>query len=258
VTPEDIERIKDRMKAEGLTPRTQQYAIGTFFRIWKHAAKRKLVKAGDNPAISVQVERVNNTRLRIVTPKELKDILNYLTVNDPAAYAIVMFCAYTGCRFSEAAALTYEYVDLNRASAIFYQTKNKDSREIYFSSEIVALLQRKGNGATGQHVFTKKDGTPYKEPPSAFSTAVKRLGLNKDRGARDLLTLHSLRHTAASLAARRGVPVKDMQIMFGWKTPSMVFRYAKGNEDLQREAMKGLAHSLSGEVGKIVPIEEVS
>ena len=38
----------------------------------------------------------------------------------------------------------------------------------------------------------------------------------------------------------------------------MVFRYAKGNQDVQREAMKGLAQSLSGEIGKIVPLEEIS
>jgi integrase len=256
VSHEDIEKMVDRMRNEGLTPRTQQYAIGTFFRIWKHAAKRKLVKSGDNPAADIRIERVNNTRLRIVTPNELKDILKLVAASDSAAYEIVMFCAYTGCRFSEAANLTWEYVDLSREAALFYQTKNKDSREVYLAQEIVDFLKRRGPGITGQYVFTKRDGTSHKEPPKSFTTAVKKLGLNKDRGPRDRVTFHSLRHTAATIAARRGVPVKDMQMLFGWKTPSMVFRYAKGNEDLQRQAMKGLAHSLSGEVAKVVPIED--
>jgi len=45
-----------------------------------------------------------------------------------------------------------------------------------------------------------------------------------------------------------------MQVLFGWKTPSMVFRYAKGNEDVQRRAMQGLAQSLTAEPGKVVPM----
>lgn len=51
-----------------------------------------------------------------------------------------------------------------------------------------------------------------------------------------------------------GVPVKDMQVVFGWKTPSMVFRYAKGSEDVQRQAMQGIAQALTGEMGKVLPM----
>jgi hypothetical protein len=42
IVPEDAERMLDRMQADGLTSRTQQYALGTLYRIWKHAARRKL------------------------------------------------------------------------------------------------------------------------------------------------------------------------------------------------------------------------
>ena len=58
---------------------------------------------------------------------------------------------------------------------------------------------------------------------------------------------------AATHATRRGTPVKDMQTIFGWKTPSMVFRYAKGSEDVQRRAMKGLASSFMDEKAKVLP-----
>ncbi len=251
-----MERMLDRLKIEGLSPRSQQYALGTFFRIWKHAAKRKFVKAGENPAMGLQIERINNIRLRVLTPKELNDILRFLEVNDSKAYELTFFCAFTGCRFSEAARLTWEYIDLERGTALFPQTKNKDSREIFLPSQTIALLKTKGIGATGQYVFTKKDGIPFKEPPSAFSTAVKKLELNKDRGKRDTVSFHTLRHTAATMASRRKIPVKDLQHIFGWKTPTMVFRYVKGSEEIQRDAMQGLAQSLTGETGKIIPLEE--
>jgi len=104
--PEDVDRMLDRMRENKLAPRTQQYAVGTLYRIWKHAAKRKLVKAGYNPAIGVTLQKVNNARLRVLTPQELKSILDYLGVTDRAAHDITMFCAFTGCRFSEAGKLT--------------------------------------------------------------------------------------------------------------------------------------------------------
>jgi integrase len=254
IMPEDVERMLDCMRSRGLSPRTQQYAVGTLYRIWKLAAKRKLVKAGDNPAAGVQLPKVNNTRLRVITPQELKEILAYLAVTDAAAHDITLFCAYVGCRFSEAARLTWEHVDLIRGAALFPETKNREPREIYLVPEIIAMLERRGVGSTGEHVFTKHDGSIHKEPPVAFRTAVKNLRLNEDRGPRDRVSFHTLRHTAATLAARRGVPVKDLQILFGWKTAAMVFRYAKGDEDIQRQAMQGLAHSLAAEPAKIVPL----
>jgi integrase len=244
----------DRMRAEGMAPRTQQYAVGTLFRIWKLAAKRKVVKAGDNPAIGVEIGKVNNTRLRVLSPKELKDVLDTLMVIDPASHDITMFCAFTGCRFSEAAKLTWEHVDMNRGTALFPETKNRDSREVYLVPELLSMMERRGIGNAGDHVFRRQSGEPYREAPRSFKVAVDHLGLNVNRGLRDQATFHSLRHTAATIAARRGVPVKDMQILFGWKTPSMVFRYAKGDEDTQRRAMQGLAQSLTAEPAKILPL----
>jgi len=254
VTPEQVEFMIDRMRTEGLTPRSQQYAVGTLFRIWKHAARRKLVRAGDNPAAGIKVESVNNTRLRVLTPQNLKDILQALQIIDPAAHDLTMFCAFTGCRFSEAARLTWEHVDLSYGTAVFLDTKNKQTRQVYLVPELLELLERKGQGGTGELVFMRSSGKPFLEPPRSFATAVKHLGLNDGRGPRDKVTFHTLRHTAATFAARRGVPFKDMQILFGWKTPVMVFRYAKGDEKTQRRAMEGLAQSLTNESAKILPL----
>ena len=249
ITNIDVDRMLDDMRADGYSPRSQQYAVGTLFRIWKHAAKRKLVKPGDNPAIGVTLEKVNNTRLRVFTPQELQEILKYLDTSDKAAYDLTLFCAFIGCRFSDAARLTWEHVDFNRDTATFTDTKNKDTRTVYLIPEVVEMLKKRGIGKPGAYVFTMKDGNHYTEPPSAFRTAIEKLNLNEGRGLRDKASFHTLRHTAATFAARRGVPVKDMQIIFGWKTPSMVFRYAKGDEDTQRKAMSGLAESLGrGEI----------
>lgn len=254
ITPEDMEEMVEIMRSEKLAPRTQQYAIGTFFRIWKHAAKRKLVKSGENPASGIHVGKINNIRLRVLEPNELNAILEYLIAHDQTVHDITLFCAYTGCRFSEAARLTWQYIDFKENTVLFAETKNGESRELDLAPQLISMLKQRVPGKTGEYVFTKKDGSVYKEPPSGFKTAADNLSLNKDRDPRDKVTFHSLRHTAATIAARNGTSVKDMQYIFGWKTPLMVFRYVKADRKARKQTMNGLAQSLSGENGKIISI----
>ena len=254
ITPEDVERMIDTMKAKKLSRRTQQYAIGTVFRIWKHAAKRKLVKTGENPASGILVGKINNGRLRVLIPEEIRAILDYLLLHNQTAHDITLFGAYTGCRFSEAARLTWECINFTENTVLFQETKNGDSREIYLVPELITMLKGRPPGKIGEYVFTTHKGSAYQEPPAAFRAAVNHLELNKDRNPRDKVSYHTLRHTAATIAARNGASVKDLQIMFGWKTPAMVFVYVKGDKDERRQAMSGIAQSLKGENAKIVSI----
>ncbi len=245
ITTVDIEKIRDKMFADGFSSRTIQYMIGTFFRIWKHAARRKLVKAGDNPAAGVSIRQANNARTRIITPEELSAILNKLEKSSREAYRITLFCAYTGCRFSEAARLRWENIDFERGSAFFPETKNTESREIFLSEPVIRMLKEIPDQNAGSHIFLTKTDKPYIEPPRPFKTAVDGLKLNEGHEPRDCISFHSLRHTAATYAARDGATLRDLQDMFGWKVPAMVFRYAKGDRAAQKRAAGRLADALT-------------
>ena len=226
--------------------------MGTFRRIWKHAFKRKIV-AVECPVGKLDIPKPVNTRLRVLTPEEIQTLLAELAATDQTAHDLTVFALLTGCRASEAFKLRWENVDFTREAALFPETKNREPREVFLAQEVLAMLKSRGPGRTGEYVFTKRDGTPYDAAPSSFKTVLERLGLNEGRTPRDRATFHNLRHSAATYAARRGTPVKDMQTIFGWKTPSMVFRYAKGSEDIQRRAMKGLASSFLDEKAKVLP-----
>ena len=258
ITSTDVERMVETMKAKKLSKRTQQYAIGTVFRIWKHAAKRKFVKTGENPASGILVGKINNERLRVLTPSELSDILKYLSINNQVAHDITLFCAFTGCRFSEAANLAWEYINFEEETVLFAETKNGDSRENDLDTDVIAMLKRRIPGKVGEHVFIGNRGSIFTEPPSAFRVAVKKLGLNEGRGSRDRASFHTLRHTAATIAARNGATAQDLKLTFGWRTHITVFRYVKSHRDDRRQMMKQLARSLKGENEKIVKIEETA
>lgn len=240
----DAERLLRTLRKAGRSARTQEYVLGTFRRIWKHALRRKLV-SGECPVDALPLSKPENTRLRVLTQDEAASILEALQKRDIAAYAVTLFCLLTGCRASEAFGLLWEHVDLDRRAVLFPKTKNRQPRQVFLSSDVVSMLQEMGPGNTGQHVFLGLNGNPYRQAPSAFKGVVEALGLNDGRAANDRICFHTLRHTAATMAARGGekgpVNVKDFQLAYGWKTPSMVFRYVKGNEDEQRRVMDDLA-----------------
>lgn len=248
----DVEAIVDHMRAAGQTPRSIEYMLGVVNRLWKLALRRGIVEAA-SPTSRIEKPKVNNTRLRCFTPDELRRVLEALSIRDSHAYDLTLFCALTGCRFSEAASLKWEHTDLARECVTFTSTKNREPRQVFLAPELLELVEKRGPGLLGDHVFTRTDGNPWKVVPDAFRAVVRDLKLNDGRSPRERLTFHSLRHTAATHAARRGVPVKDLQQIFGWKTPSMVFRYAKGSEDVQRRAARGIAQSLLGQEGKVLP-----
>jgi len=252
ITETDLERVQDKIRAAGLSDRSHEYIMGTFRRVWKHAFKRKIV-AVECPVGKLDIPKPVNTRLRVLTPEEIQTLLAELTTMDQTAHDLALFALLTGCRASEAFRLKWEHVNFIREAALFPETKNREPREVFLAEEVLDMLKRRGPGRTGEFVFTKRDGTPYDAAPSSFKNALLRLGFNDGRAPRDRATFHNLRHSAATYAARRGVPVKDLQTIFGWKTPSMVFRYAKGSEDVQRRAMKGLASSFMDEKAKVLP-----
>lgn len=246
-----VESLMDHMRATGQSPRSIEYGLGVFNRLWKLALRRGIVDA-ECPVKRVPRPKVVNTRLRCFTPEELRGVLETVQIRDGDAYDLCLFAALTGCRFSEAAALKWEHVDLIREAAMFAQTKNRDPREVFLAPPLVEMLERRGPGQTGEPVFSMGNGEPWRDIPYAFRASVEPL--NEGRGRRERLTFHSLRHSAATFAARRGVPVKDLQIMFGWRTPAMVFRYAKGSDDIQRRAARGLAQALLGVEGKVLEL----
>jgi len=202
----------------------------------------------------VKLPKVNNTRLRVLSGPEFKSILDHLAGLEISDHDLTIFCALTGCRFSEAARLKWEHIDFSRSRSLFPETKNRESREVHLADPIIEMLHRRGPGSPGMHVFLNGKGEPYTEPPWKFRTVVEALELNKERDKRDRVSFHTLRHTAATIAARQGTPLKDLQEMFGWKTPSMVFRYAKGDEAVQKQAVEGIAQALTGEPAKVLPL----
>jgi integrase len=134
--------------------------------------------------------------------------------------ALVRIALATGMRAGEITGLEWNRVDLSRQTAWLNQTKNGTPRGVPLNLDAVAVLQEQ----VGQHpdfCFTYR-GKPigWDVTNTAWHNALKKAGFEDFR-------FHDLRHTWASRHRQAGTSVDELKDLGGWKTRSMVDRYAK-------------------------------
>ncbi len=180
-----------------------------------------------NPAVDVRLPRM---------PEQRKRFLSYGEVEQLAQCAgddglLVRFLAVTGIRWGEATALRMQDIDLMRrrvrverslsdvnGALSFGPTKNNKRREVplprFLGDELAQVLAGRAPDAL---VFVSPEGQPLRAQNfrrRVWLGAVERSGL-------DALTVHDLRHTAASLAVASGASVLAVSRMLGHSAPSV-------------------------------------
>ena len=169
---------------------------------------------------------------------------------------LVLLLAYTGLRWGEAVGLRVNNVDmvrrriLVRANAVNVRgtivpgtPKSHESRSVPFPAFLAEPLTNQCEGKSrDQLVFG--DGISYTPTPTQgdgwFAGARKR-AVAIDSSFPAALTLHDLRHTAASLAISAGANVKAVQRMLGHASAAMTLdTYA----DLFDDDLDGVAIAL--------------
>ncbi|MBY4570390.1 site-specific integrase [Gordonia sihwensis] len=189
-------------------------------------------------AVKARRLRVNPARTPENLPRKKPKPRTYLThtqVEQLAAEAkyptLVRLLAYTGLRWGEAIGLRVKDLDLPRKritvvenavqvdqKTIVGSPKNDDGRQIAIAEFLVFDLRGQIDGKRPDDlVFGDTDGGYLKRSVSRsgwFEGAVERSGVPR-------VTVHDLRHTAASLAISAGVNVKALQRMLGHSSAAM-------------------------------------
>jgi len=154
---------------------------------------------------------------RWLTRKQFKTLVKLLP---PHSADLARVAVATGLRKSNITGLTWDRVDLRRATAYIPGPQAKAGRGIpvALNSDAVRVIKRwKGKHAT--HVFSYQ-GEPIKYVVTkAWRTACNRAGAPGFR-------FHELRHTWASWQIQAETPLSVLQEMGGWASYEMVRRYA--------------------------------
>jgi integrase len=186
-------------------------------------------------APKISMYRPRSPEARWLTQPEFEKLCESLP--DHLALA-ARFAVTTGLRMRSMTALTWDRVDMQNRRAWIpgAQMKAGIPHGIFLSRKAIRLLRKlKKLNPAGDRVF-QWNGKPIDDCNTrAFQDAVKAAGLQP-------LRWHDLRHTFASWAVQNGVQLPDLMQLGGWKSYSMVQKYAH----LAPEHLAAAAEKASG------------
>jgi integrase len=259
---------KPKPDGAGLAPRTIGHVHRLLHRVFGHAVKWGMVTI--NPVAAAEPPRVQRTEITILTPDQIKSVLQAL--RGRRLYGVALTGLATGMRRGEIVALRWGDVDLDsgkirversleqtNAGLAFKEPKTKAGRRIVaIPSSVAAELRNHwreqqeqrlalGMGKSGAEdlVFPRWDGNPW--PPdrlsSTWAKTVSTLKLPK-------VTFHALRHTHASQLIAAGLDVVAVSRRIGHSNPTVtltVYAHLFGNTD--ERAAAAVEDALAGALG---------
>ena len=161
--------------------------------------------------------KANDVRVRFLTKAQAELLLAKLPEHQRE---VVLFALFTGLRQRNILDLTWDRVDLDRKIATISgdRTKNGQSLGVPLNEVALGVLTRQ-LGKHKTHVFTFR-GKPLRNVNNrAWRAALKECGIRDFRW-------HDLRHTWATWLRQKDVPTWVLQELGGWKSETMVRRYA--------------------------------
>jgi len=149
---------------------------------------------------------------------------------------IVLFFLLTGCRWSEAAELTWDLINLNASKWSIPDPKNHNPVILPLPKATHAMLTDRSNSATNNYVFTGRiEGQHIKEARGTMAEVSKLAGLH--------LTPHDLRRTFIAIGIKLKIEM--------WKLKLLTYHISKGDVTLDHYTEITNLTYLSGEIEQI-------
>jgi integrase len=148
---------------------------------------------------------------------------------------IIAFLLLTGCRWSEAAQLTWDYVNLEAGTWHLPDPKNHNEVYLPISAPLRAMLEARPRVEGNDYVFPGRSDSFYKDARYSMEQVSKVAGLH--------LTPHDLRRTFIAI----GIELKIEM----WKLKLLTNHISKGDVTLDHYTEKSNLRYLSGEAEQI-------
>ncbi len=165
----------------------------------------------------VRLFKETNDRERSLSVEQAKALLHELPEHQRE---VVWFALATGLRQSNVLRLEWGQVNLEQRHAWVRGIDSKNRRPISVPLNDMALaVLRRQEGKHPARVFTYRGGPLNSANTKAWTAALKRAGIEDFRW-------HDLRHTWATWQRQAGTATHELQHLGGWRSASMVERYA--------------------------------
>jgi integrase len=239
--PADLERIRterlagrrndtENKKRCSVTPAT----VNREFAFLKHVFNVAIRdgKTERNPVAKLKMLREPSGRVRYLSDEEEQALVGKLTDEGRERLRVLL---QTGLRKSEFLGLRWKDVDLKAGVLTIPRSKHGEARHVPLTSDVRAIISRRPRSLdVSALIFPNSLGNTdlhwaEKDSPEAVAAA----GIEDFR-------LHDTRHTFASRLAMEEVDLLAIKELGGWKTLSMVQRYAHLSPGHQRQAIERL------------------
>ena len=231
---------------DNLSDSTYNCRVSGFKKFYKflcwHENTAHLIKA--NPAINLQLSRVNEREVKVPLSNTEKSILLQYAKrsHNKALYAILTTLLNTGMRISECLSITLEqYInrDDNGGMIRLSHTKNHKDREIYLNDECVMAIDEYLNvRVDGEYLFTSQEGNMIDKcnmNKTIKNVARKSGKFDEDRIGK--LSMHLCRHTLATDMFDNGLSVEQISKVLGNSINTCGNIYVKATRDNIKSAM---------------------
>jgi integrase len=166
--------------------------------IINHAAESEL-------CFYIRVKRFK-TEKKIKPPFTLEWLDKFCECASPHLGALALFMYATGARISEALAVEWEHVDLQRATALIPKSKISEQRLVHLPPRLVAAIANLPKVPNRPVFFYRLRGDLH----NLWDETIKRAGIKR-------MTPHSGRHGFATTVLRAGIDPKTGAWLGGWK-----------------------------------------
>ncbi len=266
---ETVEWFRNQLLSEGLSPRTVNSCLSTLAQILDVAVRRELIDRN----VARIAERAKAKRGEVVAHEDLEgahDVTEVLTPEEARRLieaaeegfyrTFFQVALSTGARVGELTALHWEDIDfeantlvIRRSVAwkagnpLFSAPKTRAGvRRLTMTEELAHVLKEwKLACPPGPLVFATEDGLKPRHRGTiaklGLKPALKRAGINKR------VTLHTLRHTVASMLIMQGVDAIEVARFLGHANPQVTMQiYAHWYNSRKTEPVMGVLQRALG------------
>jgi len=213
ITREDVIALHRKLQH---IPRTANFCLAILSKLMNWAETKGLRPQNSNPVRGIR-KYPENHRERFLTAEELQRLGHALDAElrehgDIYAVAAIRLLILTGARLGEITTLRWEYIDLERGLLLLPDSKT-GKKAIVLNAAARKVLEELPRLNGNPHVICgHKEGQPLVNLHKPWGRIRKRAGLEDVR-------IHDLRHTFASLAARKGGSLPRIGALLGHTQP---------------------------------------
>lgn len=266
ITPLNLEKIKQGMLAKKLSPRSVEYALAIVRQVLNYARDKRIIEAvpviftrrqqarGEAVAAGkVIIPKVDNQRMRYLTPAEADMLLKALKEKSQDVHDMALLGLYGGLRFSESANLKWGNVDMAEGKLTIGDAKTvAGRREVYLTAQAKDMLAARKKGNPGSFVFQKRGGGKYDRISHTFWRVVEDLKLNRGVDDRKMkVCFHSTRHSYGTALYNKTRDLYIVQKALGHSQISQTARYSKVEKETLREAARAIEQAFDVKTGQM-------